>query len=104
MGDPVALDTQDLLGRLQNLLAARVKEEAGKIAQLERGSRQKCIEGGAELAVHEARQLWAQHHAKTVAFDVPAHDVFGVAPKMFADGPNAGPGRIGFSIAVASGA
>ena len=37
-----------------------------------------------EVVAHQRRQLWAQHDAEAVAFDVPAHDVPSIAPGVLA--------------------
>src|SRR4051794_11600941 len=75
-----------LLDGLENPAAARMEQEAFEVLQLQVVVGEEAIDRRSQFPAHEAWKLWAQHHAEAVLFDVPAHDVLGLAPTVLPDG------------------
>src|SRR5580692_8860471 len=89
MFEVLALEPEHILHGLDQLAAARVKQEAVEIRQTKAVAIEKIVQRRRQRLAHQRGQFGAEHDAKTVVLDVPTHDVLGIGPAPFADGDNA---------------
>src|ERR1700733_11448499 len=89
MFEMLAFEAEHLLHGLDQLAAARVEQEAVEIRKTKAVAVEKIVQRRRQRLAHQRRQFGAEHDAKTVVLDVPAHDVLGLWPAPFADGENA---------------
>src|ERR1700722_15465319 len=89
MFELLALQSQHLLHRLDQLPAARMEQEAVEVRKTEAIPVEKIVQSWRQRLAHQRWQFRAEHNSESVILDVPSHDVFGLSPAPFADGKNA---------------
>src|ERR1700681_3793933 len=89
MFEMLALEAEHVLHGLDQLATAWVEQEAVEIRQTKAVAIEKIVQCRRQGLAHQRRQFGAEHDAKTVVLDVPAHDVLGLRPAPFADRENA---------------
>src|SRR6202051_305816 len=72
-----------LLHGLDQFAAARMKQKAVEIRKTKTVAVEKILQCRRQFLAHQRRQFGTQYDAETVVFDVPSHDVLGLAPAPF---------------------
>src|SRR5487761_57700 len=77
-------EREGLLDRRQNLYAARMTDDLVDVGERLAVTHEESVDGGAQLAPHQRRNVARKDRLESVLHHVPAHDVEGVGPGVLA--------------------